>query len=361
MTGYHPYPKTRVAAVQAGSVFREAPVWFDTEATLQKAVDFITEAGKNGARLVVFPEAFLPCYPHFALDLTDRPTFNAMWAKYLACSIEVPGPETDALCEAAKRSNTYVVMGINERDKEFLGRMYNSILYISPQGTIMGTHRKICTTIHERFFHTAGDGGENLKTVYKTEIGTIGGSICGEHAQILQVYNWIIQGMQIHCSLWPGETGLETAVDIQSRALCYTSHSYGVVSAGYIPDKDFPKIFYKNCRFNIPGGFRGGSGIVNPAGEYVAGPVYDEETIVYGDIDLENNFRTRVGVNLTGIYDRRDLYNLNVRQDSYQAVTPMERKPDVSAEEIISNLEKKIVNLEQKISRLQNTLQEEEK
>jgi len=235
--------------------------------------------------------------------------------------------------------------------------MHNSILYLSPQGEVMGTHRKICTTIHERFFHTAGDGGDNLRAVFSTELGKIGGSICGEHSQLLQVYNWIMQGIQIHCSLWPGEKGLEGVIDLQTRSLCYNAHAFGILASGYIPDKDYPKNFYKNCRFNVPGGFRGGSGVVNPAGEYIAGPVYDRETIVYGDIDLSENYKNRVGVNLTGIYSRWDLFNINVQQEPYEPVVPAKR-PDSESKQI-SNLEARINQLEQQIAMLSHDKEKE--
>ena len=105
----------------------------------------------------------------------------------------MPGRETEVLGKAAKKANAYVTMGINERDKRFQGRMYNSILYLNQNGEVMGVHRKICNTHGERLFHTPGDGGDNLKTVFETAIGYLGGSICGEHSQLTLIYNWIMQ------------------------------------------------------------------------------------------------------------------------------------------------------------------------
>jgi predicted amidohydrolase len=301
----------------------------------------------------VFPECWLPCYPYWSLDIADRPTFRNIWAKLLWSSVEVPGRETEALCRAAKKANAYVVMGINERDQKYRGRMYNSILYLSPRGEVMGTHRKICTTVQERFFHTPGDGGDNLKAVFKTEIGNIGGSICGEHTQLPLMYNWVMQGIQIHCSLWPGSAGLETITDIQTRAICHTAGAFAVLAAAYIPEQDIPQNFYGNSLFNVPKGFRGGSGVVSPFGEYTAGPVYDEETIVYGDIDLADTDRSRDGVSLTGIYSRWDLLSLNVRQETYEPLVPMEA-PGValpaSESNRIKELEERVRQLEQRIA-----------
>src|SRR3990170_4414577 len=119
MPGHEGLRKFKVAAIQASPIIRDAPNCFDLESTLDKATSLIAEAGKKGARLVVFPECWLPCYPYWTLDLTDRPGFNEIWANFLWSSVEVPSRETEALCAAAKKANTYVAIGINERDKMF--------------------------------------------------------------------------------------------------------------------------------------------------------------------------------------------------------------------------------------------------
>lgn len=353
MSGLYEFPKYKAAAIQAGPVVRDAPEYFDAQATLDKAVSLIHEAGRNGARLIVFPEAWMPCFSYWSLDFNERDAFRDIWAKYLWSSVEVPGPETAALCAAAKSTGAYVVMGINERDRRFQGRMYNSILYVSPSGEIMGTHRKICNTVQERFFHTPGGGGDNLKTVFKTGIGNLGGSICGEHTQLTLVYNWIMQGIQVHCSLWPGHAGVETPTDLQTRALCSIAKVSGVLAAAYIPEKDRPQNFYRNSLFSVPGSFRGGSGIVNPSGEYVAGPVYDQETIVYGDIDLADSDRSRSSVNLVGLYSRWDLFSLSVRQEPYEPIVDMDSPGPGSLErDRVSDLEAQVKELKGQIAAL---------
>jgi nitrilase len=328
--------KFTAAAVQAAPVLRDAPDYFDTPATLDKALGLIREAAGNGARLVVFPEGWLPCFTYWTLDLAERAAFRDIWASYLRSSIEVPGPETDALAQAARETGTYVVMGINERDREYPARMYNSILYIGADGKILGVHRKICNTAHERFFHTPGDGGGNLKTVFPTAIGKLGGSICGEHTQLALEYYYIMQGLQVHCSLWPGSSGMETITDLMTRAICFAAGAYSVLAATYIPDAAFPRNFYANSSFSHPGSFNGGSGIVSPYGEYIAGPVYGKETIVYGEIDLAEIPRSRYAVNLAGIYSRWDLLGLNVREAGYSPVseaadTGAVQQPDIEA------------------------------
>ncbi|MBI2860596.1 MAG: carbon-nitrogen hydrolase family protein [Chloroflexi bacterium] len=351
------FPRYKAAAVQASPVVKDAPQWFDLEATLDKAVSLIAEAGGHGARLIVFPESWLPCYAYWSLDLAERPAFYELWAHYLWSSIEVPGPETEALCRAAKQAGAYVVMGINERDRTLPGRMYNSILYLSPQGRVLGLHRKICITVQERLFHAAGDGGDNLKTVFDTEIGHLGGSICGEHIQLTLQHNWLMQGLQVHCSLWPGTRGIEDFADQVTRTMCRIGHLFGVLSATYMPDKDMPRNFYSNSFFNIPGSIRGGSGIIGPHGNYIAGPVFDEETIVYGDIDLSAIDKTRFANNLTGYYNRWDLLNVNVSQQTYEPLAPFPAGAN-QAHTGQDDLERRMGQLEQQLAQLTSALKE---
>jgi len=331
MHNRYDFPKIRVAAVQAASVFRDAPVWFDTEATLAKGIRLIEEAASNGARLIVFPETWLPGFPYWGTDMAEdvdlargsQGLSAEMWAKYLWSSIEVPGKETDALCAAAKKANAFVVMGINERDKNYSGRMYNSMLYIDSNGQMLGTHRKICPTSNERLFHTPGDGGDNLMTVFNTEIGKIGGSICGEHAQLPLIYQWGLLGVQLHCSLWPGYKGKSHTMDLRTRYVCLSTHAYGILAAAYYSEEDRPKNFARNSYFNQPGRFRGGSAIISPTGTYITEPVFDRETIVYADVDLGECDKARHATNLSGIYSRWDIMNMAVRQERYVPVAAM--------------------------------------
>ncbi|MBT3362089.1 MAG: carbon-nitrogen hydrolase family protein [Chloroflexi bacterium] len=350
MSASNDYSKYKVAAIQASPVLKDAPEWFDLAATLDKATSLIAEAGNNGAKLIVFPECWLPCYPYWTMDVNDRAGFSEIWANYLWNSIEVPSHETDVLCKAAKAAGAYVTMGINERDSLYPGRMYNSILYIGPDGEILGTHRKICITSSERLFQVPGDGGDNLKMVFDTPLGKLGGSICGEHLQLTLMHNWIMQGVQIHCSLWPGYAGVG---DLTTRALCLYGHLFAVSSATYISEKDAPKNFYKNSFFNIPGFIRGGSGIVGPTGKWIAGPVYDEETIVYGDIDLSECDKARSIINLTGLYSRWDLLNLNVSQEAYEPLKPVQ----VNSQALSDVTEGQIKRLEERISQLERLTQ----
>ena len=343
-------PIFKVAAIQASPVIGNAPDWFNVPATLDKAVSLIGEAGRNGARLVVFPETWLPCYPYWSVDYSDGATYRDLWAAYLQNSIEIPGKETEILCRAAKKADAYVAMGINERDGRYQGRMYNSILYVGPDGELLGAHRKICNTHVERLFHTMGDGGSNLRTVYPTKLGNLGGSICGEHSQLALMYNWIMLGIQLHCSLWPGLVGTKNESDICTRAFCWAAHAFGVMSATYFEERDLPKKFYKNSWFNTPGSICGGSGIVGPFGTYIAGPVYDQETIVYGEVNLLDADKARFAVNLTGAYSRWDLFNLRTQEAEYEPLSDMNSEARGAAAAMVDRhdeLEGRVGRLEQ--------------
>ena len=349
------YKAFKAAAIQASPVYMDKPVYFDSDASLEKAVKLIGEAGSEGARLIVFSETWLPGFPYWSLNMTQGNEWADIWAEYLRHSIEVPSKETDALCAAAKRQNAFIAIGINERDRFYEGRMYNSILYISSEGEILGTHRKIVNTINEALYHFRGDGGPNLK-VHNSELGRISGLICGEHYQPLLKQNLIVQGAQVNCSLWPGFKGgageLVKLIPVMTQALCASGGLWAVLSSTYIPKENVPKDFYPNHTFDIT---FGGSCIINPFGEIVAGPEVDKETIVYGEIDLKLNAMAKSIINLTGNYSRWDILNLNVREKSYQPLLPMEASEsdnqDMNAAEM-ERLRLKVKELQDRVDEL---------
>jgi nitrilase len=318
------YPKFTAAAVQASPEYRDKPQYFDSAATLNNVLDRIKEAASNGARLIVFPELHIPGYCHFAIDLTKGPEYTSIWAEYLRHGIEVPSEETDLLCTAARQANANVVVGINERDKNYAGRQYNSILFISNLGEILGVHRKINITVQELMIHTRGDGGHNLR-VHDMDFGRVSGLICGEHDQPLLKQYYIVQGTKVNCSLWPGYLGgaeeLPWVTPAMTTAMAVSGACWCVLAANYIPPEKRPTDFYPNTDFYQS---FGGSAIINPFGEVVAGPVRDEETIVYADIDLKLNEMARGIINITGLYSRWDILSLLVRENDYEPAISME-------------------------------------
>lgn len=352
MFDYETFPKYKVAAVQAGMVLKDPPDYFDLKASLEKAVGLIEEAAKNGARLIVFPEGWLPGHQHVVLAMGKSvlKEYQDVWVQYLKHTVEVPGPEVEVLGRAARKAGAYVVIGINERDTKYYGRMYNSILFLNPQGEVVGVHRKISNTVTERLFHAPGPGGDNIRTVFPTELGRIGGSICNEHSQYLLQYYWVLQGMEVHCSLWPGLINNRVPMQARVRGVSSCSGVYSIAAAPYIPMKDYPSGFRAREEKNP---LCGGSGICSPQGEYIAGPVFDQETIVYAEIDLSEIPRKRASVNLTGIYSRWDILSLNVRDEPFEPVHIIgsrEGDKDSAAAERIKSLEERIKGLEKMLT-----------
>jgi len=342
-------PIFKAAAVQAAPVLRDAPVYIDLPATLEKACDLIAQAGANGARLIVFPEGFLPTFPYWSINVDAPYEWTVLWKEYIKNSVEVPSAETEALCRAAKKANAYVVIGINERDKEYGCRLYNAALFVSPLEGVLGVHRKINPTLAELLYHTRGDGGENIKAI-KTELGTIGSLICGEHIQLPLVHNMVVQGEEVNCSLWPGSRkwSLNTEIQVMTRAVCLAGAMFAISACCCIPEDLRPKKFYPNACLDRTGG----SSIIDPMGDYIAGPVYDVETILYGDIDLDAIALSKSIHNLTGIYSRWDLFSLATRQQPYQPIVPLEHPETEGYERDLDGtrqLEERIIALEKEI------------
>ncbi len=309
MTG--DYLKFKAAAVQA------APVFLDKKATIDKACSLIDEASRNGAQLIVFPEAYIPTYPYW------YPEGHALWGRWvyswrdlLRNSVEIPSQDTEVLCQAARKAGACVVMGLNERDSLSQGTIYNTMLFIDRDGTILGSHRKLMPTSHERVFWGRGDGsGLN---VFQTHLGRISGLICAEHFMVLPKYALFAQGEQIHCSVWPGAPGgqgggLKPSIDAACRCLALEGGVFVIISNGFTTEKDIPDDFpyKKNMEFTA----FGGSGIVGPRGNYVAGPVYDQETIVYGQIDMGEIDLAKCALDMVGHYARPDVLSLNLNKE----------------------------------------------
>lgn len=351
-------PVFKAAAVQAAPVLRDEPVYIDLAATLDKACKLIAQAGGNGARLIVFPEGFLPTFPYWSVNVDQPYEWTRLWKEFVNNSVEVPSAETEALCRAAKEADAFVVMGINERDRAHGGRMYNATLFISPYDGVLGVHRKVNPTLGELLYHTRGDGGDNIKAI-KTEVGTLGSLICGEHIQLPLVHNWIVQGVEINCALWPGSRkwSLNTEIQVMTRAVSLAGAMFSISACCCIPEELRPKKFYPNACLDRTGG----SSIIDPMGDYVAGPVFDSETIVYGDIDMGKIAMSKSIHNVTGIYSRWDLFSLAVRQEPYQPLIPLEHYEQAAPEQDtgqMKQLEQKIAALEQQLKDMQQQLKQ---
>jgi predicted amidohydrolase len=300
------------AAVQASPVLP-----MNKQATTEKICDLLQEAGKNGAKLVVFPETFLPMYPNWSVDLENPTEWPRNLMNLTKEAVEIPGPEIARIAEVARQVRTYVVLGVNEKVRPYDGMLYNTQVFIGDDGRLLGRRRKLLPSNREKVFWHRGDGVD-LRAVYETGIGRIGGLICYEHLQPLFKYSLIAQGEQIHCAVWPGWPNYPNGrsnvqvIDAAMRAYALEGQCFVVAASMYVSPEDGQKAGFGNASWT----FFGGSGILNPSGEYIAGPSYNKEEILYGEIDLDLILIRKAAIDTTGRDTRWDVVNLNLNADS---------------------------------------------
>jgi nitrilase len=291
-----------VAAVQA------SPVFLDLEATLAKAREFTEQAAALGAHLIVFPEAFLAGYPYWlwGTDATiEQQAFVELWE----AAIEVPGPETAVLGEAARDAGAVVMIGVNERESTYgHATLFNTLLTFDSDGTLLRRHRKIMPTYKERTVYGMGDGS-GLPAVPST-MGHLGGLICWENFMPLARYHQYAQGVRIYTAVTVDDSPSwhTLMLTIAAEGRCFV-----VAAAQY-----FSRGAFAGHRYL--GGFgaavevlaNGGSLIVAPGGEIVAGPLRQQEGIVRAELDLRQVQAGKHSLDVTGHYARPDLFQLEV-------------------------------------------------
>lgn len=306
------YPTFRAAAVQA------APVFLDTAATIAKSSDLIAEAGAHGAKLVVFPEVFVPGYPYWNWTMT--PVAGSPWFERLfKAAIDIPGPEIDALCEAARAAGAYVVMGVNERDPYSMGTLYNSLVFISDQGELMGVHRKLVPTWAEKLTWAGGDGS-SLR-VYETSIGRLGGLACGENTNTLARFALLAQGENVHTANYialptaPADYDMVEAIKVRAMAHSFEGKVFTIVACSAITPEIVDAVAHdEQSRLMLERPHSAVSCIVGPDGRLIGEPLIDAEGIVYADIDLNKCIQPKQMHDIIGHYNRFDVFNLQVNR-----------------------------------------------
>jgi nitrilase len=297
----------RVACVQA------EPAILDRAATLDKVAALTAEAKANGAQLVVFPETFVPAYPSSAwakfLAGWSDPRAKGAFAQLARESLEVPGADADRLGAIAREHEVWLVTGVNERDPERPGTLYNSLLYHAPDGSLAVHHRKLVPTNHERLVWGQGDGG-GLRAV-ETGIGRIGGLICWENYMPLARFALYESGVEIYIASTAddGDAWQATLVHIARESRAFVVSPSHLQHGSSYPD-DFP-LREEIAELNPLG--RGGSAILAPDGSYLAGPLYDEEGTLYADLDPQRLAEERQRFDAAGHYHRPDVLGLQVR------------------------------------------------
>lgn len=307
------YPKIRVAAVQASSVF------LDREATIEKCCQLIKEAGSKGAELIVFPETFIPAYPFWPKE--PLPEARRAYIQLFNNSVDIPSPQTTLLCEAARKANAYVVMGLNERETGRSATLFNTLLFIDKSGQIMGKHRKLVPTFAERLVWGQGDGS-GLK-VFETDFGRLGGLVCYENHMTLVRYALFAKGEQIHAAVWPARHRNAHIRDALVRQYAFEGGVFVISCCGYLTEGMVPDSFELKKRTSWEA--RGGSSIVNPLGRYLVEPVFDREEILCADLDLEQIIEAKGHYDGTGHYARWDVVSLHLNEEEHSPLHPKGR------------------------------------
>lgn len=293
----------RVAVIQAGTTL------FDTPRTLDRMEALCEAAAAQGVELAVFPEAYIGGYPKglsFGAVLGSRfPEGREDYLRYWKSAITVPGPETARIGGFAAKMKAHLVVGVIEREGATL---YCTALFFGPDGALLGKHRKLMPTGTERLVWGQGDG--STLPVFETDIGRIGAAICWENYMPALRQSLYAQGI----SLWCAPTVDERDIwQVSMRHIAYEGRTFVLSACQYMTRTDAPEQY--NChQGNNPDTvlIRGGSVIVNPFGEIIAGPVYDREAILTADIDLDDVIRGKYDLDVAGHYARPDVFSLRV-------------------------------------------------
>ncbi|MDY6790416.1 MAG: carbon-nitrogen hydrolase family protein [Thermodesulfobacteriota bacterium] len=309
--------KVKVAVVQA------APVLFDKALSVEKACGLIKEAGAKGSQVVLLPEAFIPAYPRgfsFGMVVGSRSDEGrCLWKRYWDNAIEISSWEVEALGKASKEAGVYLCIGVIERDGDYSGgTVYCTLLYFDLDGHLMGKHRKLKPTGSERLIWGEGDG--STMPVFSTEVGNMGGLICWENYMPLARMAMYGKGVEIYFAPTADsrETWQATMQHIACEGRCFVLGCNQFVTKEMYPSDletfeeliDQPDVM---CR--------GGSVIVSPFGEVMAGPLYDKEGILYADLDLSEIAKAKVDFDVVGHYARPDVFQFQVNSTPQLPVT----------------------------------------
>jgi nitrilase len=311
----------RVAVVQT------SPVVMDGPATVEKTRKLIGEAASTGAKLILFPEALIPAYPwglRFGTLLGSRTVAGRKtWARYWENAVEAPGPACDILGEAAREAGAYVAVGVIERDSTFSGgTVFCTLLYFGPDGRLLGKHRKLKPTAAERFLWGEGDG--STMPVFDTGFGThgrgvMGGLICWENYMPLARMAMYASGVDLY--LAPTADSRDVWVATMRHVAC-EGRCFVLSCCQYVTKDMYPADLEVSQELEgLPDVLsRGGSLIVSPLGNIIAGPLYGQEGILTADLDLEEVTQARFDLDVTGHYARPDVFRLIVNQDAQPPV-----------------------------------------
>ena len=303
------------------AIIQSSPVFLDLEASVAKTIALAEEAARKGAGVITFGETWLPGYPAW-LDycsdaaLWDHAPSKEVFAKLRQNSVTVPGQETDRLAQFAGDHKLTLVIGVNERVATGPGNgtLYNSLLTFTPEGVLANHHRKLVPTYTERLVWGQGDGG-GLKSV-ATPAGRVGGLICWEHWMPLARQALHNAGEDIHVAVWPTVHEMH---QIASRHYAFEARCFVLAAGLVMRAKDLPAELRATPEFTAnPETFvlRGGSAIIGPDGKYVVEPVYEKDTIITAELDLNAVDREKMTLDVSGHYSRPDIFDFRMGKGS---------------------------------------------
>lgn len=295
----------RAAVVQA------APVAFDIEATLEKVDGLTCRAASDGAELIVFPEAYVSAYPRgstFGTVVGNRTSEGReQYRMYWNSAVDVPGPAVDRLAGIARKNHVHLVIGVVERDG---GTLYCSVLFFGSDGTYLGKHRKLMPTAAERLIWGFGDG--STLPVFDTPLGRLGAVICWENYMPLLRMAMYAKGIQLYCAPTADarDTWIATMQHVALEGRCFVlSCNQFCLRSDYPADYDTS--FGDNPETVL---CRGGSCIISPLGEIIAGPAFGKESILCADLDMGDVARGKFDFDVVGHYARPDVFRLHVNE-----------------------------------------------
>jgi len=298
----------KIAAVQ------KSPVYLNKEKTIESACESIKEAAGKEAKLVVFPEAFISGYPDWVWTVppSQKKQINELYLKFLDSAVIIGEKSLDPLLKAAKEYGIYVAVGINERNSEASNSsVFNTLLYISPEGKILGKHRKLIPTGGERLMWAGGDGSTLIS--FDTELGRLGGLICWENYMPLARYAMYQQGVQIYiASTWDSSPAWQIAMRHIARegGMYVVGCCQGLKKSDISDEYEFKKLYPEDREWIN----KGNSCVVNPKGEIIAGPLEASQDIIYAEIDPEMTLESKWMFAAAGHYNRPDVFDFSIKK-----------------------------------------------
>ena len=310
------------------AVIQATPVPFDRARSIDKVRALCADASKTRAQLAVFPEAFISAYPK-GLDFGARlgmrtPEGRDDFKRYYDSALDIPGPDVNALGEAARENNLHLVIGVIERDG---GTLYCTVLFFAADGSLMGKHRKLMPTALERLVWGYGDG--STLPVFDTPLGKLGSVICWENYMPMLRMAMYAKGIQLYCAPTADDrdTWLPTMQHIAMEGRCFVLSSCQYITRGDFPE-DYATIHGDDPDTVI---MRGGSCIIDPLGQVLAGPDFSGECILSAELDMGDIARGKYDFDVAGHYARPDIFRLHVNEKptpatvtNAQAVSPAE-------------------------------------